>query len=196
MIRTVRPKLSEEIGSFDRAVAVTRYGMRLLGFWPQDTRLLCDLQCGMIFVLIGFFVFPAAMQTYTVVYTVTDWNSVMHQALHTIPIIPLLARFVFMKVMARNFRFILHEMTVDWANYCHLAKRSRRIMTYYAKRGRRFSILSTVLMMSSITGEKSDNRVILITKFNLDNLLHYVLYILMICQNVSSSQSKHQPSLN
>lgn len=192
MIRTIHPKPleSEEIGSFDRTIAITRYGMRLLGFWPQDTRFLCDLQCGMIFVLIGFFLVPAAVRMYTVVYTVTDWNSVMRQALHIIPIIPLLARFVFMKVMARNFRFILHTMTVDWANYRHLAKKSRRIMTYYAKRGRRFSILSTVLMMLSITGKKSDDQVIVIIKFSLDDFLHHILYILTICQTFSSKPSK------
>ncbi|XP_071631391.1 odorant receptor 10-like [Temnothorax longispinosus] len=157
MIRIIRPKPSEpddveEIGSFDRAIAIIRYGMRLLGFWPQDTWFLCNLQCGSIFILIVLTVFPAIVQTYSVLYTVTDWNSVMHEILGTVPIIPLLARFVFMKVMARNFRFILYTMTADWANYRYLAKRSRQIMIYYAKRGRRFSILSTVLLMLATMG--------------------------------------------
>ncbi|XP_011865600.1 PREDICTED: odorant receptor 82a-like [Vollenhovia emeryi] len=154
MIRT-RPSESDdegETGSFDRAIAITRYGMRLLGFWPQDTRLLCDLRCGAIFLLTGFFMFPAAAQTYTVVYTVTDWNSVLRQALRMVPIIPLLARFVFMKVMAGNFRLVLRTMTADWVDYRYLARSGRRVMVYYANRGRRFSILSTALLMLSVTG--------------------------------------------
>lgn len=186
MLRIIHPKLlsddkKEEIGSFDRAITITRYGMRLLGFWPQDTRLLCDLQCGVIFMLISFFMLPAAVQTYTVVYMVTDWNSVMNQVIHIVPIIPLLARFAFMKIMARNFRFVLHTMTVDWSNYRYLARKSRRTMVYYAKRGRRFSILSTVLVMLSVMGKKSDNRVTPVMKFSLDHLLYYILPIL-ICQ--------------
>ncbi|XP_012536419.1 odorant receptor 22c isoform X2 [Monomorium pharaonis] len=165
MIRTIRhtPKPSDsndeignpdkrEAGSFDRAIAITRYGMQLLGFWPQDTRLLCDLRCGVIFALIGFFTFPTALRTYTVVYTVTDWDKVMHQALETVPAIPLLARFIFMKVMARNFRLVLCAMTADWTDYRYLTKRDRRIMVHYARRGRRFSILSTILLALVLIG--------------------------------------------
>lgn len=171
MIRIIRSKSSksdDEEKSFDHAISITRSGMRLLGFWPQDRGFLYDLQCGTIFLLIGFFMLSAVVQTYTVVYTVTDWNSVMHEALYTTPLIPLIARFIFMKVMAGNFRLILHAMTVDWANARFLTKRCHRIMTYYAGRGRRFSILSTVLVMLSIAGKKSDNQVTI--KFSLDLL--------------------------
>lgn len=170
MVRIVRLKPSEsddeiriddasmeEIGSFDRTIAITRYGMQLLGFWPQDTRLICNLQCGIIFTLICFFTFPTTMRMYTMVSTVTDWNSVMHQALETAPMIPLLARFIFMKMMARNFRLILHTITVNWAKYRYLTKRDRQIMVSYARRGRRFSILNAVLLTLSVVGEKSNN---------------------------------------
>jgi len=187
MIQIIRPKPSEygdtesdneniddtkpkETDSFDRTVAITRYGMRLLGFWPQDTQLLCHLQCGTIFTLIVFVFFPAVMQMYTMIYDVTDWNAVMHQSLDIILLIMLLSRFIFMKVMAKNFRLVLHAMTTDWADYRYLTKQSQWIMIYYARKGRRFSIFSIALLALTGTGEKSEYQVISIIKFSLDNL--------------------------
>ncbi|XP_011684992.1 PREDICTED: odorant receptor 22c-like isoform X2 [Wasmannia auropunctata] len=163
MNRTTRPKPSEsddeigdarteETGSFDHAFALTRHGMRLLGFWPRDTHLLSNLRCGAICALIGFISFPGVVRTYTVIDTVTDWSLVMHQAIEVVPMIPLLARFVFMKVMAKNFQHILHTITTDWADFRYMTKRARRIMAYYARRGRRFCILSTTLLTISIIG--------------------------------------------
>jgi len=166
-IDDTKPK---ETDGFDRTVAITRYGMRLLGIWPQDTQLFCHLQCGMIFTLIVFVFFPALMQMCIILCDVTDWNAVMHQSLDIILSIIILSRFIFMKVMAKNFRLVLHAMITDWADYRYLTKRSQRIMVYYARKGRGFSILSTALMTLAGIGEKSDNQVIPIIKFNLDNL--------------------------
>jgi len=177
MIQIIRPKPSEydgdsesdnEIGdtkakdtdSFDRTVALTRYGMRLLGFWSWDTQLLCHLQCGTIFALIVSVYFPAVMQMCIMINNVTDWNAVMHQSLDIILLIILLSRFIFMKVMAKNFRLVLHAMTTDWANYRYLPKRSQWIMICYARKGRAFSIFSTALLALTGTGEKSDYQII------------------------------------
>jgi len=189
MIQMIRPKSSKydgdtesddeinidntkikETDNFDRTVAITRYGMRLLGFWPQDTQLLCHLQCGTIFALLVFVKIPAVMEMCIITYNATDWNAVMHQSLDMIMSTIILLRFIFMKVMAKNFRLVLHAMITDWADYRYLTKRSQRIMLYYARKGRGFSILSTALMTLAGIGEKSDNQVIPIIKFNLDNL--------------------------
>jgi len=199
MIQIIHPKLSEydgdtksddeiniddnkikgETNSFDRSVAITRYGMRLLGLWPRDTQLLCHLQCGTIFALIIFVAFPTAVQTYIIVHNVTDWNAAMHQIFEIILFFPLLSRFIFMKVMAKNFRHILHAMSTDWRDYRNLTKRGQRIMIYYARKGRGFSILSTTLMTLAVIGEKSDNQVIPIIKFNLETIFNP-------CQNLNS----------
>jgi len=199
MIQIIRPKPSEYDGdtesddeinnddnkkkggtnSFDRTVAITRYGMRLLGFWPQDRQLLYHLQCGTMFALIVFVYFPAVMQMCIMIYNVTDWNAVMHQSLDTILLTVLLSRFIFMKVMAKNFRIVLHAMTIDWKDYRYLTKRNQRIMVYYARKGRGFSILSTALMTLAGIGEKSDNQVIPIIKFNLETIFNP-------CQNLNS----------
>lgn len=159
---------TEETDSFDRTIAIIRYGMRLLGFWPQDTHLLCDLLCGMIFALIIFITVPGVVRAYTMVYTMTDWNSVMHQAIEADAMILMLLRFIFMKVMAKNFRLVLHMMITDWADYCYLTKRGQRIMIYYTRRGKRFTILCTTLSTLVIMGEKSrkDSQVTSIIKFS------------------------------
>lgn len=166
MIRIIRPKSSEsddeisigdarteETDIFARTIAIIRYGMRLLGFWPQDTHLLCDLLCGMIFALISFITVPGVVRAYTMVYTETDWNSVMHQSFDTVGMILFLSRFIFMKVMAKNFRLVLHMMITDWADYRYLLNRGRRIMVYYARRGMRFTILCTAFSTLSTMGE-------------------------------------------
>jgi len=172
MIQIIRPKPSEydddiesddeinigdtkpkETDSFDRSVAITRYGMRLLGLWPQDTRLLCHLQCGIIFALIVLVSFPAIVRLYLTVYSMTDWDTVMHQILDIILLFPLLSRFIFMKVMAKNFRLVLHAMITDWVDYRSMTKRAKRIMVYYATKGRQFNKFSTIFLALSVTGE-------------------------------------------
>jgi len=58
-----------------------------------------------------------------------------------------------MKMMAKNFRLVLHTMTTDWVDYRSLTKRGKRIMVYYSRKGRQFNKFSTVFLALSVIGE-------------------------------------------
>jgi len=58
-----------------------------------------------------------------------------------------------MKVMAKNFRLVLHAMTTDWMDYRFMTKQSKRIMVYYATKGRQFNKFSTIFLALSVIGK-------------------------------------------
>lgn len=134
--------------NFDYAVGVNRWSMRLLGLWPLDTQY-STFTCSINFTLITIFILPLMAH----LLTLTDWESIINQALRTITYFPLLMKFILMKVNAKKLRIILNMMIIDWTNYRYLTKQKQEIMIYYAKKGRQINLISIVWIMSSIMGE-------------------------------------------
>ncbi|XP_014471758.1 PREDICTED: uncharacterized protein LOC106742914 [Dinoponera quadriceps] len=135
----------EEAGSFNYAVAVNRWSMRLLGLWPLDARL-SYLKCSVILGLMIVVMLPVV----TCLFMITDWVAIMNQVNMTLPSLPMFVRFLVMKIKAQNLRVVLSSMSHDWANYRHLSVRNRRTMFHYAKRGRRINVVCIVWMILTI----------------------------------------------
>lgn len=142
----------EEKGSFDYAVALNRWSMRLLGLWPLDTRL-SHLRCGMSLGMSLVITLPAIAR----LFVLTDLVGIMYQANLTLPLLPTFVRFVVMKVEAKNLRTVLHSMSRDWASYRYLPARDRRSMFHYVKKGRRINAVCIAWMTLTIGGEANPN---------------------------------------
>lgn len=142
----------EVAGSFDYAVAVNRWSMRLLGLWPLDTRI-SHLRCSVNLGVVIAVVFPAVAY----IFMITDRVAIMNQVNMTFPTSTTLLRFIVMKMEAKNLRAVLRSMSRDWANYRYLSPRNRRIMFHYAKRSRRINMVYIAWLVITIGGEGNYN---------------------------------------
>lgn len=139
--------------SFDYAVAISCWSMKLLGLWPLDTRL-SNLRCGVCLVMMVLAVLPAI----TCLFMITDMVIMMNRLSMTLPVLQTSIRFVIMKVKAKNLRDVLCNMSCDWTRYRHLPVQDRRSILHYAKRGRRINLVCLGWLVLALAGET--NRVL------------------------------------
>ncbi|EZA50409.1 ObirOr5-ZA1 [Ooceraea biroi] len=137
-----------KIYNFDYAVAMNRWSMRMIGLWPVDTGF-SNFLCNISFTIMLICLLPPAAQLFA---TAKDLNSITNQIIRTVPFIPLMMRFILIKMQTKNLRVILNSMIIDWTNYRHLPEQCRQIMNYYARRGRLFTLTSIVFTTLSIIG--------------------------------------------
>jgi hypothetical protein len=141
-----------KVDNFNLALAINRWNLKLLGLWPLDTDF-SNLLFSINFIIIIIFTFPSAIQLFA---TATNWNSIITQIIRTILFILLMMRIIFIKVQSKNLRIILDSMITDWKNYCSLPEQYQRIMDYYAKRSRLFTVINITFTMLSVIGEISN----------------------------------------
>jgi len=141
-----------KIDNFDYAFAINRWTLRLVGLWPLDTGF-SNLLYSINFITIIISTFPPVIQLFA---TATNWTSIIEQIIRTTVFILLLAKFTFIKVQFKKLRIILDSMIIDWTNYCSLPEQYQRIMDYYAKRGRLFTIVNITFITLSVIGEMSN----------------------------------------
>ncbi|KAH0956030.1 OrUA2PC, partial [Eciton burchellii] len=140
-----------KVDNFNLALAINRWNLKLLGLWPLDTDF-SNLLFSINFIIIIIFTFPSAIQLFA---TATNWNSIITQIIRTILFILLMMRIIFIKVQSKNLRIILDSMITDWKNYCSLPEQYQRIMDYYAKRSRLFTVINITFTMLSVIGYAS-----------------------------------------
>lgn len=138
--------------NFNYTFTINRWSLRLLGLWPLDTGFSSIVHCNINFTILFICLLSPVVQ----LPEAENLTDIINRSKKLVPFLPLLMRFILIKLQTKDLRIILDSMIIDWANYRYLPKQYRRIMDCYARRGRLFTIISLVFIMLSVIGEISN----------------------------------------